>query len=485
MQKPFSAQCSCAKIVPVEYVWIEQSRFDEGHDIVEARWDPTGRHVVLVRYATPLTDEDDPEDHKRVIQVGVAGDSTALWTRVCGRSSPVVSPDGLLLAHEDRGRHILVRNIVTAKVTCEVDCSRFGGQIRRITWNRDSSQIAVELSHASFMTHIFDARSGDRLMRSADGQFMGWSPSGRHFAISYEDEIDVLDAKFFVDELTTQTGPLSGFSWSPDGHSALITDYEGWRTQVVHLEHPQASFSMDLRAGFTRWSPDSSRVLICQSETISSREPRTYSVLNVTTGEVSQILESTGPTGGSGNFGTLGMSWSPDSRRVSLVEFGDVYDADSDDFQSTARVILLDTLGQGSYEVIPDSMAFSWSPDGDQGMACSWSEGKHRGIVRRVDESNPLLVVEGDSHEVWHEGVETNYASEHSPNLLFAIQDVGRTCLELWDPWKGHRIGTIPFTPDEEDHERIANFKTVIWSPDGTRLLIQRTAQRVEVWSRT
>jgi len=52
----------------------------------------------------------------------------------------------------------------------------------------------------------------------------------------------------------------------------------------------------------------------------------------------------------------------------------------------------------------------------------------------------------------------------------------------LWDPWKGCRIGSVPFTPDEEGHQQHSNFTTVVWSPDGTRLLIRRTAQRAEIW---
>jgi len=467
----------------MEPVWVEQSRFDEGHDIVEAKWVPNGRHVVIVRYAAPLAETDDEDEVKRVVQVCDVEDRATLWSRVCGRSSPAASPDGRFLAHEDRGLHVLVRDIVTAKVIREVDYSRFGGRIHQITWNQTSTQIAVEFIDASIKTHIVDTRSGQELMRSSSGRFLGWGPKGEYLAFRYSDEVVVVDANSFrvVDRTS---GEWSQFSWSPDGRLALISDYEAQEIHVVNLGYLHASFSTSLKAGFTQWSPDSSQVLICQSETVSSREPRTYCVLNVTTGEVSQLLESTGPDDGSGKFGTLGMNWSPDSRRVSLVEYSHI--VDSETFESRDRVVLLDPRGKGPYEVIPDSMAFSWSPDGDQGMACSWNEGKHRGTVRRVDDSKPLLVIEGSSHEVWHVDVMTessNYATVHSPCLLFAIQDVGRTCLELWDPWKGCRIGSVPFTPDEEGHQQHSDFTTVVWSPDGTRLLIQRTAQRAEIWA--
>jgi hypothetical protein len=103
----------------------------------------------------------------------------------------------------------------------------------------------------------------------------------------------------------------------------------------------------------------------------------------------------------------------------------------------------------------------------------------HRAVVGTVGGFEQLLEVEGSEFEIWNAGTRSDV-----PFRLFAIQDVGRTCLELWDPWKGHRIGSIPFTPDEEGH-RQPSVKTVIWSPDGARLLIQRTAQRAEVWSRT
>jgi len=186
----------------MEEMWVEKVVFDEGHDIVEAKWDQIGRHVVFVRYAAPLTEENVPEDLERLVQVCVADDGTALWTRVCGRSSPVVSPDGILLAHEDRGRHILVRNIVTAKVIREVDYPRFGSRIKRLTWSPDSAHVAVELDRESDNVHVFVARPGSENTSRSSGRFLGWNRTGTHFAVTNEPEdwgeprdVDIVEAQ--------------------------------------------------------------------------------------------------------------------------------------------------------------------------------------------------------------------------------------------------------------------------------------------------
>ena len=49
--------------------WVVQATFEVGHDIVEAAWDSSGRHVVIVRYESVLLDDDDREDAKRIVQI--------------------------------------------------------------------------------------------------------------------------------------------------------------------------------------------------------------------------------------------------------------------------------------------------------------------------------------------------------------------------------------------------------------------------------
>lgn len=459
----------------MDRTWVEQCVFAEGHDIIESKWDRSGRHVVFVRRATSLADGVDPDDIQRVVQVGDVERRSTLWTRACGRSSPVVSPDGLLLAHEDRGSHVLVRDIVTAKVLTEVDFSRFRGRIERITWNGNSSQIAVQLRTESMKLHVFDARSGEDLLSYVEGEFLGWNPLGTHLAIGFGDEVDLMNASSFT-TVCTLPAKSPSFKWSPDGRWALISGHEDQALWVLDVLQEVPSCFKSMMAGYTMWSPDSTRILICQSETSSSSEPRNYLVLNASTGEIVHLLESNEPNDGVGQFRTLGMGWSPDSRKVSLVECGNVYDQATEDWIHRDQVRLLYSTGHGPHEVIPDAGSFIWSPNGDKGMACVDIDDRHLATVRPADDPLPVLVIEGSGTEVWDAWILSD-----APNRLFAIQNVDRSLLEMWDPWEGHRIGSIPFTPDEVGHQE-ADFSTVIWSKDRARILIQRTSTTAEVW---
>ncbi len=467
----------------MEKVWAERAVFDEGHDIVEAKWDHIGRHVVFVRYASPLTDEDDPGDLERVVQVGVADDGTTVWTRVCGRSSPVVSPDGLLLAHEDRGRHVLVRNIVTAKVIREVDYSRFGSRIKRLTWNPDSAHVAVELDRESDNVHVFEARTGSEKTSRSSGRFLGWNCTGTHFAVTNEPEdwdeprdVDIVETQS-VQAVRRVELESPEFQWSPDGRKAVVVDLGvNPSLRVVSVSGDTKTIIWKMRVAASMWSPDSSRVLVREASGGESGGSPEYVLLDASTGDATRLHVSAGESEATGAFRSLGMSWSPDARHVALTESWQEPGPSADDWRSRTRVLVIDSTDPSSIETIPDALSFIWSPDGGKGMACTHSDGMHRAVVGTVGGFEQLLEVEGSEFEIWDAGTRSDV-----PFRLFAIQDVGRTCLELWDPWNSRRIGSIPFTPDEEGH-RQSSVKTVIWSPDGTRLLIQRSSTSIEIW---
>jgi len=469
----------------MEEVWVEQSRFDEGHDIVEAKWVPNGRHVVIVRYAAPLAEADDGDEVNRVVQVCDVEDRATLWSRVCGHTSPVVSPDGILLAHEDRGRHILVRNIVTAKVIREVDYSRFGSRIKRLTWSPDSAHVSVELDRESDNVHVFEARPGSENTSRSSGRFLGWNRTGTHFAVT--NEPDDWDEPRDVDIVETQSLRAvrrvelesPEFQWSPDGHKAVVVDLgENPSLRVVSVSRDTKTIIWKMRVAASMWSPDGSRVLVREASGGEGGGPSEYLVLDASTGDSTRFGKSVGAVDAEGSFRSLGMSWSPDARHVALTESWQEPGPSADEWRSKTRVIVIDTTDPSSIEVIPDALSFIWSPDGGRGMACTHFDGMHRAVVGTVGGFEQLLEVEGSEFEIWDAGTRSDM-----PFRLFAIQDVGRTCLELWDPWNGHRIGSIPFTPDEVGH-RQSSVKTVIWSPDGTRLLIQRLNTRIEIWRR-
>ena len=464
--------------------WVVQATFEVGHDIVDAAWDPLGRYVVLVRHESPSSDDDGERvDTKRIIQVSSADNGEIIWSRSCGQMTPLVSPDGLLIAHLDRSRHLLVRDVITAKVVLEVDCSRPEMRNVRFQWSGDSAHIAVQCASES---RIIDARSGSWRWTETSGSFLGWSSTGGHFAISGSprdwdgpSRVEIVDGKSFksVHSLMAESPQLH---WSPDGKKAAIVD-SGDRPSLRVMSVPSGKVIIELpvKVGAISWSPDSERLFFREENDDDAHTRGAYRLLEFPAGD--PVQRSFGPV----QAGSLevdrrlnGMSWSPDSRHIALKEFHRVMDVARETWSEKFRVLILDADTNGSFEEIPDAVSFIWSPSGDKGMPCFDANGVHRAEVRTVPDSGSLLAIEGSATEVWDAGTRHDV-----PFRCFAIQNTDRSVLDLWEPWALQRIGSIPFAPDVEGNMD-PTWRNIIWSPDGDRLLIRRTKSRAEVWAR-
>jgi hypothetical protein len=463
--------------------WGEQVTFEVEHDIVEVAWDSSSRHVVIVRYESALLEDDEREDAKRVVQVARADNGEIVWSRVCGQMSPLTSPDGLLIAHLDRNRHLLVRDVVSAKVLVEIDCSRPEMRNARIHWSGDSNHFAIQCASEA---RIIDARSGALMWTETNGSFLGWSPTNGHFAVSRSPRnwggpagVDIVDGKFFrtVHSLMAESPRLH---WSPDAKKAAIVDSgKGSSLRVLSVSSGNVIIELPVKVGAISWSPDSRRLFFREENDDDASTPSTYRIIDFSAGDPFQ--RSFGPVqAGSPEVDRRynGMSWSPDSRHVALMEFRREEDDAGQTWREKFRVLILDTGTSGSFEEIPDALSFIWSPNGDKGMACFDADGVHRAEVRTVSDAEPLLVIEGSVTEVWDAGIRNDV-----PFRCFAIQNTGGTALDLWDPWDLRRMGSIPFTPDVEGNMS-PTWRNVMWSPDGDRLLIRRTNSRAEIWGR-
>ena len=463
--------------------WGEQVTFEVGHDIVEAAWDSSGRHVVIVRYESALLDDDDREEAKRVVQVARADNGEIVWSRACGPMSPSVSPDGLLIAHLDRNRHLLVRDVITAKVLVDIDCSRPEMRNVRIHWSGDSDHFAVQCAGEA---RIIDARSGALMWTETNGSFLGWSPTNGHFAVSQSlrgwdgpTDLEIVDGKSFrpVHVSIAQSPQLH---WSPDGKKVAIVSFrESPTLGLVSVTSGKRIIAFVVKVGFIEWSPDSERLFVCEVNDDDGLTSETYRLLDFSAGDPVQRLFSL-ENGSSLEVAHRfnGMSWSPDSRHVALMEFRREEDDARQTWRDKFRVLILDTDTNGFLEEIPDAVSFIWSPNGDKGVQCFDANGVHRAEVRTVSDPEPLLVIEGSATEVWDAGIRNDV-----PFRCFALLNTDRSALDLWDPWRLRRMGSIPFTPDVEGNMS-PTWRNVVWSPDGDRLLIRRTKSRAEIWGR-
>jgi Tol biopolymer transport system component len=268
--------------------------------------------------------------------------------------------------------------------------------------------------------------------------------------------------------------------WSPDAKKVAIMDSgEDPILRVLSVPSGRVIIELPVKVGFTSWSPDSTRLFFREENDDDAPSPNTYRLIDFSAGDPAQRrLSPPDESWPEADRRFKGMSWSPDTRHVALMEFRREEDDAGQAWREKFRVLILDTGTSGSFEEIPDALSFIWSPNGDKGMACFDADGVHRAEVRTVSDAEPLLVIEGSVFEVWDAGIRHDV-----PFRCFALLNTDRSALDLWDPWRLRRMGSIPFTPDVEG-DMSPTWRNIVWSPDGDRLLIRRTKSRAEIWGR-
>jgi Tol biopolymer transport system component len=200
--------------------------------------------------------------------------------------------------------------------------------------------------------------------------------------------------------------------------------------RVVNADGTQERPIFDIGES-TNWSPDSSRLLFCDSvfTTDNTGKPARMWIADVDTGEV-MLLDERG----------TGPRWVPDGKSLS-------YHQDPDpDPQGTARLSIL-PLDGGQPRRLAEGSGGWWAPDGS-GVLVTRDGGLW---LHRPDGSDPHRVVDGDQ-PVW---------SPQGDRIAYAdLDEAGTFAVGVVDPEGEVLWSDVPGT-------------NPAWSPDGTRLAVE------------
>ncbi len=142
------------------------------------------------------------------------------------------APDGSRIVTSDYtsgAGGAIVWDATTGEVLVELFPDDFGFGVFAIAWSPDGRSI-VAFSEDG-LGRVFDATSGEELQvfPGVQGAFGAmWSPSGGRFLIGgMGGAVKVYDASTGNELITYEVGVGSGASWSPDGRSIGISDWDG------------------------------------------------------------------------------------------------------------------------------------------------------------------------------------------------------------------------------------------------------------------
>jgi Tol biopolymer transport system component len=245
--------------------------------------------------------------------------------------------------------------------------------------------------------------------------------------------------------------------WSEDGVQPATANPDGSGFTLLNPNLPLDLFCLD-------WSPDGSR-LLCHSQGIANpADAGLYTVRSSDAGDLVRV--TTTPPGGFDN----GYGYSSDGSRILYARFanehGTLFSARpdaSDQVQlSPPRLSVID-LG------FFDRVGADWSPDGSRVAFAAFDESSRSFATR-------LFIVSADGsglHQIAPTGVGA-LSAQWSPNgdLIAFTSCTSRSNCGIPQAWVVH--------PDGTGLRRVtrpvggAIFWTPVWSPDSTKLLINR-----------
>ena len=413
-----------------------------------------------------------------------------------------------------------------------------------VVWSPDGKQLVSVGSEGTM--RVWDVATGEELV-ALEGQInfrsivLAWSPDGERFAASAYKTVRVWETANWeqLAELVGHTTHVSKVVWSPDGAriasmSNLIHSSERgtefgqlrvWDTssgEMLLLLDGNISSSVSVV-----WSPDGQRIaslygddkvrvwdanmgdvlslLMGKShatETIewlsSEKWDLTARIWGNWPNDVNSVLRIQKGHGG----GALGnIMWSPDGRRISVLEFNlhifRVWDAES-------GAVLL-TVESSDSDIPLTSIPAAWSPDGrhlafgDDRTLWVWDAAGASGVMRTVLDEYPSSITSID----WSTDGEYIVlgGGDGTVGVIYAVGGLVRAPLELYTPgvvevtWSpdGQRLatygsGTVHVLDAVSGRELAqldltagAWFGSVKWSPDGQRLAIL-IVDDVEEW---
>jgi TolB protein len=257
-------------------------------------------------------------------------------------------------------------------------------------------------------------------------------------------------------------------TWSPDSSKVLCQLFSEDGVQPATANPDGSGFTLlnpSLPLGCFNWSPDGIRLLCTTDEEANAAEKGLYTVRSSDGGDLVRVTAAP-PAGGDNGYG-----YSPDGTRILFARF----DSDNGTLFSVkpdgSDLIQLSSPGLSVIDLgFFDRIGADWSPDGSRVAFAAFDESSRR--------TTGLFVVNADGSGlrlVTPPGVGA-LSAQWSPNgALIAFS----SCCGISHAWVVHPDGTglRRVTP--------SGFLTPVWSPDSTKLLVNRRDRnnQISLWT--
>ena len=459
--------------------WNAEQTLTHPLPVTEVLWSPAGDMIVATCRSTMKGEMDEPLGTCFVWSV----DSGACVFSFPERPvDPVWSPDGRFIAHPYEGGRALVRDSHTGDVLLEVDADDHRHPSGSLVWHPSSEQIAVywysTSGHGKLPSgwQIWDVEN--RIVVSEfEEEFHGWNPTGTHFVTKSDGCFVCWDAATCEPVTSVEGDDFEG--WSPNGRHVVTSSF---------ADEPEAMLWdmstgeclvrtwLDMRSCI--WADDSTRVMV------KGRNPRrpesrfVYLLWNAQDGEILFEQHSHYPEVIPGSYFVAGgdASFSPDGTKFSCDECWCHFEGDDsaetnggENEVSDDRVHVYDLETGLEMHRFPHSNDLTWSPDGLLMATCLATEDGHCIVVRDASSGEVVWRIAGSSYQRW------------SPDdRLVAFAGVDGTVIDIWDPWAGRRLGSVPVIADRD---RPLGWGDVVWSPDGGSVAVAVGGGDIALWS--
>lgn len=237
-----------------------------------AAWSPSGKRLAIVTDDGSLRIWNSINNSKR--------DFPDLCD--CGIKSLEWSPDCVLLVVWG-DLNLVVLNVVTALVVCDLDFKNEPGCVTLVAWSRNSEAVAIA-TRSGDLAVWWRARSfrpGAGVKLAAEPKILEWSPSGRHLLVVNRSCIlEVFDVSpegvreiFQKDWMQAPFSPVViSAAWSPLDEDTIacctLSEVEVW--SIRHPRRAAARIGSDVGGSLSiRWSPRGARLALVSDNSIT------------------------------------------------------------------------------------------------------------------------------------------------------------------------------------------------------------------------
>ena len=445
----------------------------------EVLWSPTGDMVIVICSSTVEGEVEEPLGTCFVWKVDAGACVFSFPERPV---DPVWSPNGRFIVHAYEGARAFVRDARTGDVLLEVDADDHRHPSGSLIWHPSGEQIAVYWYGTSGHGRspsgwtIWDVENRNVVFESEE-EFHGWDPTGTRFVTRSDGRFVCWDAATCERVMTIEGDDFEG--WSPDGRHVVTTSFANEpETMLWDRSTGECLARTWLDMHTCTWSDDSSRVLVKGRNHHRPDSRFVYILWNTQDGEILFEHHSPYPEVIPGSYFVAGGDavFSPDGTKLSCEECWCHFDGhdsaettERDSEVSDDRVHVYDLENGLEMHQFPHSNLLAWSPDGSLMAISLEAEDGHRIAVREVSSGEVVRDLVGSPFECW------------SPDgRLVAIAGVDGSVIDIWDPWVGRHLGSIPVMVDPD---RPLAWGDVTWDPHGGRIAVAVGGGTVTFWA--